>query len=155
MATVRTLTGHSVGAMILVKVRAHNANGWGGYSALNTVGARIETEPVQMAPPVFDAATSTTTSAVLTWTALSGNDAGGAGVPISNYVVEWLPPSATVWATVATTSSTTATISGLSGGLTYQFRVYADNKYGDGLVSTDISAIPAVAPDTPAAPTTT
>jgi hypothetical protein len=45
MTTAISLTGLSVDSLIQVKVRAHNANGWGAYSELNTAGATIETLP--------------------------------------------------------------------------------------------------------------
>jgi hypothetical protein len=66
-------------------------NGWGDASELssNTAGARIETLPLAMAAPTFDAASSSTTSIVMTWTAVTGAAAGGAAVTITNYVVRW------------------------------------------------------------------
>jgi len=43
MTSIISLTGQTVDQLVRVKVRAHNANGWGTYSELNTVGATIET----------------------------------------------------------------------------------------------------------------
>jgi hypothetical protein len=62
MTTVSSLTGLAVGAVIQAKVRAHNANGWGAHSELNTAGALVESAPTQIsAPPVLVVASSTAT----------------------------------------------------------------------------------------------
>lgn len=45
MATILSLTSHPVDTLIRVKIRAHNAKGWGDYSEMNIVGATIETTP--------------------------------------------------------------------------------------------------------------
>ena len=155
MSTIRTLTGRVVGNAIRAKVRAHNSNGWGAYSQLNAAGALVEDLPVKLAAPVFAHASSTKSTIVLTWSALTGDSAGGGAVSITNYVVEWLPPGASSWATHVTTTALTATSTGLSGGQTYQYRVYAQNKYGFGPVSDVLSAVPAEAPAAPAAPLST
>lgn len=46
------------------------------------------------------------------------------------------------------------TATGLSSGLIYQFRVYARNSVGYGVVSESVSILTAVIPDTPMPPTT-
>ena len=91
MAALRTVTGLAVDVRIRAKVRAHNVNGWGDASELssNTAGAKIETLPLVMAAPTFDAGSSSTASIVMSWTAVTGAAAGGAAVTISNYVVRW------------------------------------------------------------------
>ena len=71
-----------------------------------------------MADPSFDSSTSTNTQIVLTWTALTGADAGGSSVSIDNYEVQWDQGTAT-WASLITTASTTYTVTGLTGGTTY------------------------------------
>lgn len=153
MTTVASLTGLSVDSLIRVKVRAYNANGWGDYSELNTAGATIETVPTQMGAPVFVLASSSESAIALSWTAATGTNAGGASVSITDYVLEWDAGSGT-WATHLTTSTTTATSSGLTGGESYAYRVTARNKYGAGSYSAEISVLAAEAPDTPAAATT-
>ena len=55
--------------MVEVKVAAHNLNGWGDFSEVNSVGAIIETVPGEMLPPTRNPETSTV-----------------------QIVVDWLPP---------------------------------------------------------------
>jgi len=155
MATVASTTGLAIDSLIRVRVRAHNANGWGGYSELNSAGATIEGAPAQMAPPELDISASTLTQAVLTWPAATGAAAGGSSVVISNYVLEWDGGAGDgTWTTLLTTTSTGATSTGLTGGVAYQYRVAAVNKHGTGPPSTAISRVAAQAPDTPEAPVT-
>lgn len=47
------------GDLVTVKVAAHNQNGWGDFSEVNTEGAIIETIPGAMAAPTRNAATNT------------------------------------------------------------------------------------------------
>jgi hypothetical protein len=82
MATVRTITGLAVDRVIQVRVQAHNADGWGEWSEINTAGATIETPPLQMDPISFDPSASTNTAIKLTWTALTGTATGGSSVAI-------------------------------------------------------------------------
>ena len=118
MVTVAATTGLSIDSLIRVRVRAHNSNGWGAYSELNTVGATIEKPPSQMAPPTFDIATSSVSQVVLSWTLVSGVAAGGSSLTLSNYVLEWDGGTGT-WTTLLTTTSTGAISTGLTGGTTY------------------------------------
>jgi len=141
MTTHSANTGLTVGTLIKAKVRAHNANGWGPLSEPNTSGASIETIPLQMATPTFDAATSTNTQIDLEWTALSGASAGG--TTITNYKVEMFNTGTISWDTIATTASLTHTESGLIGGTSYRFRVSATNKYGTGPVSPEATIVAA------------
>jgi hypothetical protein len=53
--------GLSVDDLIQAKVRAHNTNGYGEYSEINTSGSTIQTLPEQMAAPSFDSSSSTNT----------------------------------------------------------------------------------------------
>jgi hypothetical protein len=59
MSTIKTTTGLAIDASIRAKVRAHNSNGWGSYSELNTAGATIEGLPAEMPTLVFNLASST------------------------------------------------------------------------------------------------
>lgn len=58
------------GDIVHVKVAAHNKNGWGDFSDINTNGAVVESVPVKMAKPTRNVATNTL-----------------------QIVVDWLPPS--------------------------------------------------------------
>jgi hypothetical protein len=61
------------------------------------------------------------------------------------------------WALAATLPSGTSqyTATGLTGGVTYLYKVRAKNLHGDGPYSSDLAALAAQVPDAPAAPTTT
>ena len=56
-------TGYSfrleAGDLVVVKVAAHNLNGWGAFSDVNTVGAIIETAPGLMSEPTRNTLTNT------------------------------------------------------------------------------------------------
>jgi hypothetical protein len=89
MSSIRTLTGLGVDTVIQVKVRAHNSDGEGDYSEINTSGATIETAPLVMSPISFDATATTDTQIKLTWTALSGTATGGSSVSVTSYKISW------------------------------------------------------------------
>lgn len=154
MPTIISSTSWPVDTLIKVKARAHNGNGWGVYSELNTAGATIETVPTQMAAPVFELSGSDSTQTTMSWSALTGTAAGGLHLAVTSYVLEW-DAGIGAWSTHKTTTSLTATSTGLSGGGTYSYRIAAQNKYGLGVVSDALSVLTAEAPDVPAAPTTT
>jgi hypothetical protein len=108
-----------------------------------------------MSAPSFDISSSSNTQIKLTWTALSGTATGGSGVSIDTYNVEWDQGTAT-WVSLSNVVSPTSfyTKTGLTGGTTYQFRVYAVNKYGNGATSLTTSIKAGQAPAVPSPPTT-
>jgi hypothetical protein len=76
---------------IIVKIRAKNINCTGPWSDENTGDAKIAACPVKM-DPVFvnDAQVDIKKSSItVSWTALSGVDAGGEGVEITKYEIEY------------------------------------------------------------------
>jgi hypothetical protein len=88
------------------------------------------------------------------WTALTGSARGGAGVAITNYEVYWNQGATlNTWESLANTTTLSATKTGLTGGQTYQFKVRAYNKYGEGLFTDPASVQTSQAPEQPAAPT--
>jgi hypothetical protein len=88
MTSIETLTALTVDELIQVKVRAHNGDGWGEYSEINTSGATIETEPLEMDLVSYDTTATTNSQIKVTWTDISGTSAGGSSVTISGYVIE-------------------------------------------------------------------
>lgn len=124
MSTVRTLTGLSTDTLIQVKVRAHNSDGWGDYSEINTSGSTIETTPSAMSLASFDAASTTNNAIYLTWSELSGTDKGGSSVTITGYKIYWNSGSGTTFTfldSVSGASTTHYLKSGLTSGTTYAF----------------------------------
>lgn len=92
-------------------------------------------EKVPTAPTLL-MGSSGNTSVALTWRAPSWN--GGGIHVLSAYTIQYSGDGGTTWATVvATTNSTDPayTVSGLSNGLSYQFRVAAINAEGTGAYS--------------------
>lgn len=83
MTTIISVTGLAVDRVIQVRVSAHNSDGWGEPSEINTSGATIETTPLVMDPVSFDIASSSNTNIKLTWTALTGTATGGSSVSIT------------------------------------------------------------------------
>lgn len=79
--------GFTVGAVVQAEVRAHNANGWGDYSNVNTVGGTIQTIPTS-APTLSVGAATSATQAQVTWAALTGVQATGNNA-ITSYGLEW------------------------------------------------------------------
>ena len=82
----------------------------------------------------------------LTWSAPASNG----GSPVTDYVIEQ-STNGTTWVTIVDGVSTAMshTVSGLSNGTGYQFRVSARNAAGDGSSSIAVSATPRTVPGAP------
>ena len=95
------------------------------------------------------AATALNASVALTWAAPSFNG----GATVSDYVVEYSANNSSTWTTFAdgTSASPSATVTGLTNGVMYAFRVSAVNSAGRGAFSTTVSATPSI-PGLPGAP---
>jgi hypothetical protein len=79
-----------------------------------------------MAPsaPGTPSLSSTSTSSI-SFSYSAPSDNGGSAV--TGYVVEYKPASSSTWISLSSTSSTSATVSGLNSGTSYNFRVTATN----------------------------
>jgi len=90
-------------------------------------------------------ATAGNAQAALSWTAPSSN--GGAA--ITDYIVQ-SSPDGTTWTTFAdgTSTATSATVTGLTNGTAYTFRVAAVNSSATGTYSTTTTATPAASAGT-------
>lgn len=146
MATIRTLTSLPRDSLIRVKVRAFNAKGSGQYSEVNTLGASIETEPTNLSVVSIDVPSTYNDQTKVVWTALTGSSRGGKDVLITQYEVYWDQGTGN-WASLATTSLLFTDVSGLTGGETYQFKVQAYNKYGNGPFTSPVSVTTSQAPE--------
>lgn len=90
--------------------------------------------PVPGQPTALNHGTLAPTSVVLTWTAPAVNSTQGT---VADYVVEWALAGSGSWNVFAdgTSSSTGATVTGLTAGTSYDFRVKATNAPGAGAYS--------------------
>jgi hypothetical protein len=77
--------------LIIVKIRGSNANCSGPWSAENTGNAKIASCPIKMAKPfVNDQSENIKKESIkLSWTQLSGLDAGGEGIEITKYIIHY------------------------------------------------------------------
>jgi titin len=142
-ATTRTVTGLTNGTSYTFKVAALNAV---GYSSDSAASAAVTPRTVPGAPTAVSA-TPGDVSAAVSWTAPSSN--GGAA--ISGYTVTPYIGATAQTAQVFNSTATTQTVTGLTNGTAYTFKVAATNVAGTGAQS---AASAAVTPRTvPGAPT--
>jgi len=141
----------SAGDVVQAVVEAHNARGWGPASPENTAGAIIITVPHQMAAPVRDVNSTTSSYITVTWLALT-QPANGMTAVLS-YNLQWdAGSSGTLWSELAGESTdylqTTYTVSsGILPGASYRFRVRARNSLGWGDHSNETTVKAATVPD--------
>jgi len=125
-ATTATVTGLANGTTYTFRVAAANGAGAGSHSAVSSAVTPF-TVP---GAPVSLTAVSGKNSMTLSWRA----PAATGGAPIIDYVVQYSVASPLAWVTlpdgIATTTSATAT--GLTDGVSYVFRVFAVNSAGSG-----------------------
>jgi len=136
-----TVTGLTNGTGYDFRVSATNSVGTGSVSATSSATpATVPDAPTALTPTVGN------TQVSLTWTAPANN-----GSAITDYRVEYKTAAASTWDVFADGTSTTAaaTITSLTNGVTYNFRVSAINSIGTGATTSTASATPASLPDVP------
>jgi len=140
-ATTRTVTGLTNGVEYRFRVQADNAIGTSGYSKVSNPVTPAKTVPG--APTIIRDATAADTQATVSWTA----PASDGGSPITGYVVTpyhvffALPP------VPFDSTATTQTVTGLTNGVEYRFRVQAVNAIGtSGYSKVSNPATPAAGP---------
>jgi hypothetical protein len=145
-ATSESVTGLTNGNAYTFKVAATNGVGTGNQS---TASASI-TLPTAPGAPTIGTATAGVRSAQVTWTAPSSNG----GSAITGYVVTPYLSGAAQAAQTFNSTATTETVTGLTAGSAYTFKVAAINAVGTGNQSAASGSvtIPTV-PGTPNAPT--
>jgi YVTN family beta-propeller protein len=118
----------------------------------DTVSVLEQTPGAPQAPTSFTA-TPGDSEVDLTWVAPI--DTGT--LPVTDYVVEYKASSDSTWVAFADGVSTglSATVTGLTNGTEYDFRVAAVNTLGTGVLSEVQPAIPFTTPDAPTALTST
>lgn len=134
-----TVTGLANGTTYTFTVTAANSVGSGPPS---TPSAPVTTPDVPSAPTAVTAVPGDQ-SVSLSWTA----PASSSGRPITAYAVFVSPQAGSV-----SISGVTASVTGLSNGTAYTFRIMATSVIGDGAQSAPVLATPYGLPGTPSAP---
>ena len=141
--------GLSNGTAYQFRVSARNAIGDGPATAPVTATPRaVPGAPLGLAAVVAPASGVGSGEVRLSW-AVPASDGGS---PVTDYVIERSTNGFT-WVTVVdgVSTATSHTVSGLSNGTAYQFRVTARNAVGDGQPSAEVSATPRTLPSVPLA----
>jgi len=134
-ATSATVTGLTNNVSYDFRVSAVNSVGTGPASSTATATPIPATEPDA---PTSLTATSGDTQVSLSWTAPSDG-----GVAISDYIIEFRTGSDSFAAfSDGTSTATSATVTGLTNNVSYDFRVSAVNSVGTGPVSSTATATP-------------
>lgn len=117
-----------------------------GGSAVTDTATVSLTATVPTAPVLLSAAAGNG-QVVLDWAAPSSTG----GSAITDYVIEQSTDGGSTWSTVSdgTSTSTAATVSSLTNGTAYRFRIAAENSVGTGASSNQLSATPRTVPDSP------
>jgi len=100
-----------------------------GKSIVGSAGVRINVQQTPTAPQSL-AGTPATRSVALTWTAPASSNIGA----VTDYLVQYRLQGSATWITFRDGTSTTrkVTVTGLTSGQVYEFRVAAKNKAGTG-----------------------
>jgi hypothetical protein len=135
-STIYTATGLTNGTRYYFRVLAKNA---AGSSASSNTANAIPRTP--SAPRTLTAAATSVSGQVrLSWLLPATNG----GLAITDYVIQRSPNGTTGWVTIndGVRTTTTYTVTGLTGGTRYYFRVLARNAAGIGAASNVVNAIP-------------
>lgn len=144
-STSYTNTGLASGTLYYYKIRATNASGDSGYSGTQSATTKL------LAPVLSSATAASATQIDLVWTDPNGSGNGNeTGVTIEYSACTNSTPATCTdvnagywnasWSSVAAgANSTSATISGLTGGRTYRFRVTAKLAGADSAASNVIA----------------
>jgi titin len=137
-ATFATVTGLDNGTAYTFRVAAVNGLGIGPWSAEAEATPDADQPKTPEAPTALTA-TPGDTVVGLTWTA----PAPVAGVPVLDYAVSYKAATAATWRVTRTGADLAAyTVTGLTNGVAYDFKVAAINRVGVGQPSDTVTATP-------------
>ncbi len=141
--TTCTITGLITGDSYTFTVAAINVVGTGTYSPASPAISLV----VPGAPTGVAGTSNANTQSVVSWTAPTANG----GPPVATYTVQYSVSPFTTWSTfTSSATSSPVTVTGLTNGTAYEFRVSATNTVGTGAYSTpSAQAIPATLPGAP------
>jgi hypothetical protein len=142
-----TVTGLTNGSSYVFRVRAVFSAGPGAYTAASTPVTPAVPTPAAPGAPVMSQMPMT--SGGMVWLAWSEPTSGSTS--ITDYVIQSSTNSGTTWTTLIDPVTTMRghTVSGLTGGTTYVFRVAAVNSVGRGAWSNTYTYTPPSTPTTP------
>ena len=141
-----TATGLTNGTRYYFRVLAENEAGTGPWSNVTNAVPRTVPSPVRSLT-----ATPGNRAVTLRWTAPASN--GGAA--ITDYVIQRSPNGTTGWLTINDEVNTAYTVTGLTNGTRYYFRVLAKNAAGNSPSSNVANAIAGTVPSAPRSLTAT
>jgi hypothetical protein len=142
-----TVTGLTNGTAYVFRVAARNLNGLSNYSPASSPAV---TPLAPASAPAITTAVAGDSQVTVAWTTPADN--GGSG--ISDYIVQFRTDVVgSSWQTFndGVATGTSATVIGLTNGISYRFRVAAITGFGTGNFSVESNAVTPLAP--PAAPT--
>ncbi|WP_157266618.1 fibronectin type III domain-containing protein [Azohydromonas aeria] len=141
-ATSITVTGLSAGTSYDYRVAAVSAAGSGSYSSTATGSTAAATGTPAGAPTALTLGTATTTTQPLSWTA--GTEGSTA---TTDYIVQYRVTGSGSWLTFSdgTSTATSATVTGLTPGVSYDYQVAAVNGAGSSAYSTSVTGSTAAA----------
>jgi hypothetical protein len=131
--TSTTVSALANGTEYTFEVRAENSAGPGDWSAIGTAIPR--TTPGAPAAPQT---TGSDGAVELAWTAPTTDG----GATITGYDIQYRQTGTTTWIDGASGASSPASITGLTNGTSYDFRIAATNAAGTGDWSDPVTAIP-------------
>jgi hypothetical protein len=142
-STSKTVTGLTNGTSYTFAIATRNSVGTGA-SYIHPTSVTPKSVP---SSPVLPSATGTNSQVALTW----GLPLDNGGAAITNYLVEYSSNSGSTWNSVSRTASTSRfeTITSLTNGTDYLFRISAINSVGTGNPSSAASATPSTTASAP------
>jgi len=143
MTNIVTTLSYSAGSTIKATAEAYNSKGWSIPSIPNTIGevAKIvPNAPINLAVSVLS-----TTSVSLTWNEITTSPSDGYST-VTSYNVLSNGGSGSIFTVVSTSSAGSATLTGLTNGVIYTFKVSAVNLFGQSAASSSVSIKVATVP---------
>ena len=135
-------------AALAYSSETNNAVLFGGFNGTSTYSDTWAFDVVASGPRNVRATSNANTQSVVTWSAPTSN--GGSAILGYSVVASDTSTAANGGQSCATTTATTCTVTGLTNGDRYVFKVGAVNAVGPGSLASSNVAIPATAPQAPA-----